>query len=471
MLNRNRAWGWYVAGMLLAIAYIAAAELIWVPDPFVWPGGLTWLETIDGLLYALALVPLLWLVGAWQAWRYERKNVVKLRGRAWGGVRLVPRVGAVAGSVLAIAFVLLSSRGLTINIGLLAIAWLFVVWDLFVIELAQSGRRHRFPFKSSVALVIQLLLLALFVMPIPYNVTYPGLTMNMNHYAQTEGGKDHGRLRGVLVFERRAFPADWLLARLLPIYELNPVPANEPPLREAYAEVVAMKTEAESVAAAVAMGKLGLGKGAVEEGVTIMAVSSEGAARGALKAGDLITGIEGASVSDIVTLNKAMAAVTPGSTAQVTLSRQGQQLSVAAPTSIMEDEQNSMKKRAVFGISVQTAYRYDIPRNVHFERPLAHIGGPSHGAMLTLTIMDQLTPSGVTYGWRVAGTGTIEPDGSVGPVGGVRQKAYAVNRTDADVFFVPASEASEAILGAPHLNIVPVKTIDDMLNWLRQHAK
>ncbi|MWC31182.1 PDZ domain-containing protein [Paenibacillus sp. MMS18-CY102] len=471
MRKQKQAWSWYVAGMLLSIGYIAAAELIWVPDPFRWPGGLTWLETIDGLLYALALIPLIWLVGAWQAWRNERIAVRERRRGARGVVRLLPRACAAAGSMLAIVFVLLAPRNLTINIGLLAIAWLFIILDLFIIELGGAGRRYRFPFKSAIALAIQLLLLAAFALPTSYNVTYPGLTMNMNHYAQTEGGKDHGQLRGVLVFERRAFPADWLFARMLPIYELNPVPPNEPPLREAYAEVVAMKTEAESVAAAIAMGKLGLGQGAVAEGVTIIAVSAEGAARGVLKAGDIVTGIDGTPVLGIEALNKAMAAVKPGSTVQVTINRIGQQLSVAAPTSSVENEQDSTKKRAVFGISVQTAYRYDIPRNVHFERPLAHIGGPSHGAMLTLTIIDQLTPSGVTHGWRVAGTGTIEPDGSVGPVGGVRQKAYAVNRTDAEVFFVPASEAGEAVLGAPHLNIVPVRTIDDMLSWLKQHAK
>jgi len=67
----------------------------------------------------------------------------------------------------------------------------------------------------------------------------------------------------------------------------------------------------------------------------------------------------------------------------------------------------------------------------------------------------------------VAGTGTIGPGGVIGQVGGVRQKAYAVSRTGADVFFVPAGQEDEARLGAPDLTIVPAATLDDVLNWLK----
>jgi PDZ domain-containing protein len=85
--------------------------------------------------------------------------------------------------------------------------------------------------------------------------------------------------------------------------------------------------------------------------------------------------------------------------------------------------------------------------------------------------MDELTPGGVTYGNRVAGTGTIDANGNVGVIGGIEQKAYAVARAGADVFFVPAEQEADARKGAPNLNIVPVRTLDDMLNWLKAHPK
>jgi PDZ domain-containing protein len=91
--------------------------------------------------------------------------------------------------------------------------------------------------------------------------------------------------------------------------------------------------------------------------------------------------------------------------------------------------------------------------------------------MLTLAFIDQLTPGGVTNGHRVAGTGTIEMDGSIGMVGGIPQKAYAVSRTEADVFFVPAEAAEAAAKAAPTLNIVAVSHIDEVLDWLNKHNR
>ena len=127
--------------------------------------------------------------------------------------------------------------------------------------------------------------------------------------------------------------------------------------------------------------------------------------------------------------------------------------------------------RASIGIMIANELRYDIPDLVTYHNYLLHEGGPSHGAILALTLIDQLTPCGVTNGHHVAGTGTIEPDGSVGPVGGLVQKAYTVSRTNADVFFVPASNEADARKGAGDLRIVPVRTLDDILNWLKTNPK
>ncbi|GFN33123.1 PDZ domain-containing protein [Paenibacillus xylaniclasticus] len=455
---------WYWTGIALAFIYIVCAELIWLPDPLRLPGGLTWLETIDVLLYAPAFISLLWIGGAVAAWRdddgFGRRFLSKL-----------PQVLVIASGAAASIAIVAAPRTLTIGIGLLAVNWLFVLVDLFVIELSDYSRRRRWPMRTTTGLAAQLALLAGLALPIPYNVTYPGLTMNMNHYARVEGGDVNGKLMGVLVFDRRAVPLDWLMSRILNIYELSPVPQDEPPLREAYAEVVAMKAEAETTAAAVAMGQLGLSRGAEASGVNVNAVAEQAAAQGLLKAGDRIIAINGRSTLDIQSLSEAMNRVKPGSEVTVRLVRGGESMSLTVPTGSAVDDNG--QERAVFGISVETSYHYDIPRQVHYDRPFAHIGGPSHGAMLALTIIDQLTPGGVTNGWRVAGTGTIEPDGSVGAVGGVRQKAYAVARTNAELFFVPASEVDEARAGLRYgdkLAIVPVETLDDMLQWLKNHA-
>jgi len=451
----------YLVGVILCFITIIAVELIWIPDPMRWPGGKTWLETIDLLLYEPSIIALCWAIGAGISLPMSHSIS-----------RLVVRVLIMIDGVLTCWFSWTAPRSIVEWVAWLGVGWVLIMIDLAASERAyrRRNRLRRTPLRSLSAIVVQVLLLGLLLTPIQYNVTYPGLTMDMNHYAKAEGGTSHSELTGVLVFDRRAVPLDWVLSRWLSTYELSAIPPNQPPLREAYAEVVAMKSEAETTAAAVAFQKLGIGKGAVAEGVLITAISKDAPAEGTLKAGDRIVRVAGKETSDIVTLVQVMADIRAGSSVQVTYVRGNDKQTAIVQTGEAVDADNG-SKRAVFGISVQTAYQYDLPRKVDYERPYAHIGGPSHGAMLTLTIIDQLSPEGVTHGWRAAGTGTIEPDGSIGPVGGVMQKAYAVHRTDAEVFFVPASEADEARRGAPAMRIVPVNTIDDILNWLNANKK
>jgi PDZ domain-containing protein len=99
------------------------------------------------------------------------------------------------------------------------------------------------------------------------------------------------------------------------------------------------------------------------------------------------------------------------------------------------------------------------------------IGGPSAGLIFTLEIIDQLTPGDLTKGYRIAGTGTISPEGIVGPIGGVQHKIVAASRENTQIFFVPQENAKDATTRAYELEldmkIVPVTTVDDALDYLR----
>jgi PDZ domain-containing protein len=99
------------------------------------------------------------------------------------------------------------------------------------------------------------------------------------------------------------------------------------------------------------------------------------------------------------------------------------------------------------------------------------IGGPSAGLIFTMEIYDQLTPGDLTKGYRIAGTGTISPDGTVGPIGGVQHKIVAADHEETDIFFVPEEDAKDAIARAAELDInmkiIPVTTVQDALDYLR----
>ena len=101
----------------------------------------------------------------------------------------------------------------------------------------------------------------------------------------------------------------------------------------------------------------------------------------------------------------------------------------------------------------------DLPVDV--EISTGEIGGPSAGLAMTLAVIDVLTPGELTGGRNVAVTGEIGLDGSVGPIGGIEQKAHAVRRSGIDVFVVPADQVAEIGDAAGDMEVLGVRTLDE----------
>jgi Lon-like protease len=118
------------------------------------------------------------------------------------------------------------------------------------------------------------------------------------------------------------------------------------------------------------------------------------------------------------------------------------------------------------GISTElfTSYQFPIDVQINTER----VGGPSAGLAFTLAVIDDLTPGALTGGKRVAVTGAIAPDGSVGEVGGVEQKAITARTNGMQLMIVPEEEVKDARRGAGNVRVVGVSTIDDALSALQE---
>ncbi|MEU2182559.1 S16 family serine protease [Streptomyces thermolilacinus] len=111
-------------------------------------------------------------------------------------------------------------------------------------------------------------------------------------------------------------------------------------------------------------------------------------------------------------------------------------------------------------------------KDVQVKLHLADIGGPSAGLLFSLGVIDKLAGDGeggdLTGGKVVAGTGTITPDGTVGPVGGVALKTQAAARDGATVFLVPRAECDDALATRPDgMRLVPVTTLKDAVASLK----
>ncbi|GDY85856.1 hypothetical protein SAVCW2_50550 [Streptomyces avermitilis] len=120
--------------------------------------------------------------------------------------------------------------------------------------------------------------------------------------------------------------------------------------------------------------------------------------------------------------------------------------------------------RAIVGISAGTDHTF--PFTVDIK--LADVGGPSAGLMFALGIVDKLTPDDLTGGKFVAGTGTIDDDGKVGPIGGIEMKTVGAREKGAQYFLTPKDNCAAAAKDTPEgLTLVKVNTIDDALDALK----
>ena len=117
------------------------------------------------------------------------------------------------------------------------------------------------------------------------------------------------------------------------------------------------------------------------------------------------------------------------------------------------------------GISSQEFTTYQFPVNVKINTQL--VGGPSAGLAFTLAIIDDMTPGSLTGDRQVAVTGTIAPDGTVGAVGGVEQKAITARTNGVQLMLVPEKEVKAARRGAGDVRVVGVKNIEEALAALQ----
>lgn len=228
-----------------------------------------------------------------------------------------------------------------------------------------------------------------------------------------------------------------------------------------------MMTDSQQTARALALQHLGYGQGVRTDGAEVSDLVQDGPATGVLQRGDVIVAVAGKPVSkrdDLVTITQGLPGGAPVA-AQVR--RGGKELALSVPTAPHPDP--ARKGSAYFGILLRDSLSFDIPIPVAIQT--GAISGPSAGLMFTVQIIDQLSPQPIAPGMRVAGTGTIEPDGSVGAIGGVRQKVYTAEAAGAQVIFVPRANYTDAAKVATRIAVVPVDTYKDALAWLKAHAQ
>ncbi len=203
-------------------------------------------------------------------------------------------------------------------------------------------------------------------------------------------------------------------------------------------------------------------------GAEVVQVEAGSAADGILAAGDVIVGLDGAPVATHHDVVSALRRRPPGARAEVEIDPggRGERRLVGLTLAGGADDPAA----GVLGVTLRTRQaRFDFPFPVGIDS--ARIGGPSAGLAFTLEVLDVLTEGSLTGGRRVAATGTMGLDGSVGPVGGVAQKTAVALEEGVELFLVPAGEAGEARrLAGDDLNVEAVGNLSEALRALVDHG-
>lgn len=213
------------------------------------------------------------------------------------------------------------------------------------------------------------------------------------------------------------------------------------------------------LAAVVALRRLGYTVAEQGKGALVVQVEKKAPAYGRLDQGDVITGIDGRPASLSQEVVQGIRLRKPGESVR---------LDVLDVKGVIRVEEVTLGTRpdsgeGYLGVVLKTKeQKFDYPFDVVIDS--GTIGGPSAGLAFTLGVLDTLTAGELTGGKKVAATGTIEIDGTVGDVGGVVQKTAAVRAAGANVFLVPAGEYKDALAHAgPKLEVVKVSSLDEAL--------
>lgn len=228
---------------------------------------------------------------------------------------------------------------------------------------------------------------------------------------------------------------------------------KEETTEEREASNTAQMVDSQQDAIAAALTNLGYD---VIVGVEVLGFADSSPAKTVLSLGDVITTFNGTAVESVPQLRELLAANGASTPGTIGFIRGG--VAQEAQVTPMDVDGN-----IVLGIGAKA--KYDFPFEVKIR--LDAVGGPSAGMMFALGIIDKLTPEDITDGNHFAGTGTIDAQGNVGPIGGIQQKLYGAKKAGATYFLAPADNCNEVVGHIPSgLQVFSVKTLDDALSVL-----
>lgn len=327
-----------------------------------------------------------------------------------------------------------------------------------------------------IACTLLLLLFAGWVYPLPYYVSKPGMAKELEPIITVEEGyKEKGNFMLTTVRMGRANIYTYAGAKIKKydeIYSLDEILGKNETEEEYTVRQLYLMESAKMNAIDVAYHKAGLPIKYQYNGIYVLDVFPGMPAEGKLQAGDRIFQVDGRTFTTSQQFMDYVSAKKVGDKLTFTFTRKKKTKQVSLKTARFKNGSH----RVGIGISLVDDKKIIVHPKVRVKT--GEIGGPSAGLMFALEIYNQLTKADLTRGYQVAGTGTIAPDGTVGPIGGIEQKIVAADKAGAEIFLAPNEHGAknsnyrQALKAAKDIGtkmkVIPIDTFDDAVRYLEK---
>jgi PDZ domain-containing protein len=327
-------------------------------------------------------------------------------------------------------------------------------------------------------IVIGLLLLAAFY-PLPYYITQPGEARDLDPIIEVSGGhEDTGDFMLTTVLVGKANLAGLTIAKISKYYRIYPEEGlrHEGETDDEYTtRQLELMHSSQNAAAIVAYQSANKEINIINSGVLVTDIIEGMPAEKQLSTGDLIIAVDDTKVKTAEQLISLLKKYELNDQVTLKIKHEDREEKVVLNLAKFPDEYITGDSENAFGIGISNPITFqDIETHPKIKINTNDIGGPSAGLMFSLEIFNQLTETDYTRGHKIAGTGTINYKGNVGPIGGINQKVVAADNAGAKIFFAPvasdnyndAKETAEDI--NTDMEIIPVETFKDAVEYLEE---
>ena len=314
-------------------------------------------------------------------------------------------------------------------------------------------------------LLLMILIVLFFNIRLPYYIMAPGGTINITDRVVMEDYKkdNNGSINMLYVSEYEGTPASILMAKLrnYDIESNKERQISNESVKEINRRNTIMRDNSLDIATMVAYRESGKEITIKEKKNIVIARTLDNG----LEVGDIILSVDGMSCDDVSEIKKVINRKEEGEYVTFKILRNNKEKEIKSKIVLSENTK-------VVGVVIITEYDYDISPKIDIKFKNSE-SGSSGGLMLTLTIYNAINDEDIIKNRKIAGTGTISSDGTVGEIDGVKYKIMGAAREKVDVVFVPTANYEEAVMVNNkykyNLNIVRVESFKETIEYLKNN--